>query len=72
MYESMLEGDEERCTECATPLQPEFRCCPSCGERVRSACGGCGQPVRTAWTACPWCTTPLVERDEAAALSEVA
>jgi hypothetical protein len=71
--ESVVNGPAERCGECATPLQPEFRCCPACGERVRSTCGGCGQPVRTAWTTCPWCTTPVGEPAEvAAAFSEVA
>ena len=72
MYEAILEEDDDRCGECSTPLQPEFRCCPSCGERVRSACAGCGRLVSAAWTACPWCTDPLVEHDEAAELSEVA
>jgi Double zinc ribbon len=70
--ESVANGNAERCTECATPLQSEFRCCPSCGERVRSTCGGCGQPVRTGWTTCPWCTKPVGQPDEAAELSEVA
>jgi hypothetical protein len=70
--ESVANGNAERCTECATPLQSEFRCCPSCGERVRSTCGGCGQPVRTGWTTCPWCTKPVEQPDEAAELSEVA
>jgi hypothetical protein len=72
MYEAILEDDDDRCGECATPLQPEFRCCPSCGERVRSACAGCGRLVSAAWAACPWCTNALAERDEAAELSEVA
>lgn len=71
--ESVVNGPVERCGECATPLQPEFRCCPACGERVRSTCGGCGQDVRTVWTSCPWCTTPLGGQPEVAAtLSEVA
>ena len=69
--ESVLADRRERCGECAAPLEPEFRCCPVCGERVRSTCGGCDRPVRTAWATCPWCTKPLGER-EAAALSEVA
>ena len=71
--ESIVNGNMERCTECATPLQPEFRCCPACGERVRSTCDGCGQPVRTGWSACPWCTRPVGQPVKAAAeLSEVA
>ena len=71
--ESVVNDTGERCAECATPLEPEFRCCPACGERVRSTCCACGQTVRTTWTTCPWCTTPLGDRPEiAAALSEVA
>ena len=70
--ESVVNGDTERCIECATPIQPEFRCCPSCGERVRSTCDGCGRPVRTVWATCPWCTRSLREGEEVAALSEVA
>src|SRR5262249_9621357 len=73
LFEAMLaREDGERCGGCATPLQPEFRRCPTCGERVREACGGCGRLVSAAWAACPWCAKPLVERDDAAALSEVA
>ena len=72
VLESTLAGTAELCPECATSLEPEFRCCPACGERVRSTCGGCGKPVRTAWAACPWCTKPLVESDATAPLSEVA
>ena len=68
----LARDDEERCLECATLLQPEFRCCPTCGDRVRTTCDGCGQPVRTLWTTCPWCMEPLAAPKEAAALSEVA
>ena len=75
MYEAMLAHEgEERCHACATVLQPEFRCCPACGQSVRSACGGCGRLVSTAWATCPWCEKARDEHDEheAAALSEVA
>ena len=70
----MLEGSFEpadRCAECAAPLEPGFRCCAVCGERVRDKCGRCGQLVRTTWTLCPWCTKPIGV-DEASRLSEVA
>jgi hypothetical protein len=72
-FESVVNSDSERCVECATPLRPEFRCCPACSERVRFTCDGCGQPVRTWWTTCPWCTKPDARPDAVAAeLSEVA
>jgi double zinc ribbon protein len=70
--ETVVYGSLERCAGCATPLEPEFRCCPACGDRVRSSCEGCGREVRASWTTCPWCTTLLAGREEAAALSEVA
>jgi len=61
----------ERCAECATPVEPHFRCCVACGERVREECGGCGALVRTTWTVCAWCSTPLGVEEESL-LSEVA
>jgi hypothetical protein len=70
----MLEGafePVERCPECAAPLEPDFRCCAVCGERVRDQCDGCGALVRTTWTVCAWCTKPLLV-DEQSRLSEVA
>jgi len=69
---TLVARDDERCGECATPLRPEFRCCPTCGDSLRTACVGCGRLVGTSWSACPWCTTSLVERDQVAALSDVA
>ena len=53
--ESVVNGTGERCPECATPIQPEFRCCPACGERVvraaaaaASRCGRLGRRARGA------------------------
>lgn len=67
LFESALSGDDEpRCAACATPLRPEFRCCPSCGERMRTECD-CGRLVGIAWAICPWCTRPLVRRERALA-----
>jgi hypothetical protein len=65
---AMLDDVGERCVACRTPLEPEFRCCPSCGERVRKECRGCGGLVQVNWTTCPWCAKPVVEP----ALPEVA
>ena len=58
--EAMLAGDGDRCGECAAPVRPEFRCCPSCGESFRGECAGCGRLVQKSWAACPWCTRPTV------------
>ena len=60
MLEAALAPPADRCLECAAPLEPEFRCCPGCGERARTACEGCGELLRTTWTACPWCMTPVI------------
>jgi len=59
------------CVACRHPVEPEFRCCPRCGERLRRACDRCGGLVRLTWTACPWCTKPL-DVPEESRLSEVA
>ena len=57
----------ERCLACLTPLRPEFRCCPGCGDSLRHDCRGCGRPVRVGWAACPSCLTPVLEPLGAAA-----
>jgi Double zinc ribbon len=64
MLETALASPADRCPECAAPLEPEFRCCAVCGKHVRTECDGCGGLLRTTWTACPWCTKPLVEHGE--------
>jgi hypothetical protein len=69
MLEAALAGSTDRCPECSTALEPEFRCCPACGEHLRTECDGCGGLVGILWTACPWCTKALQAEPE---LSEVA
>jgi hypothetical protein len=59
------------CAACMWPVEPEFKCCPRCGEHLRRACDRCGELVRLTWTACPWCTKPL-DVPEESPLSEVA
>jgi len=48
----------ERCLACLTPLEPEFRCCPGCGDQVHTECAGCGVALRIGWAACPHCLAP--------------
>lgn len=55
--ESQLDQGE-RCLACLTPLQPEFRCCPGCGDDLRTTCGHCGATLRIGWAACPRCLQP--------------
>lgn len=55
----------ERCLACLTPLEPEFRCCPGCGDGLRAECGDCGTLLRVGWTACPRCLAPGGRRSAA-------
>jgi hypothetical protein len=55
--ESQLETGE-RCLACLTPLQPEFRCCPGCGDDLKTTCPHCGASLRIGWAACPECLQP--------------
>ncbi len=52
----------ERCLLCLTPLELHLRCCPGCGDPLRSACADCGTLVRVGWTACPRCLAPAGRR----------
>src|SRR5262245_22976680 len=61
LLEAALEGRDaaERCTACSEPLEPEFRCCPACGEPAHDRCERCDSVVRTTWAACTWCAKPV-------------
>jgi len=59
LLEATLFDPGERCLACLTPLEPDFRCCPGCGERLRTECGDCGRLLALGWNVCPWC----VKRD---------
>jgi hypothetical protein len=61
MLESFFDEPVERCSGCSTPVEAEFRCCPSCGEQLRRQCDGCGEMIRPSWVACPWCSEAVVE-----------
>ena len=69
MLEASFVEVAERCPTCAVPLEPEFRCCAVCGEKVRA---GAQVSAMLGWAgASPWCTKPqIVLEDEH--LSEVA
>ena len=59
VLEQTFASTEDHCFDCGAPLEPDFRCCPQCGEPARVACDGCGGLVRPVWTACPWCAKQL-------------
>lgn len=48
----------DRCLVCLTPLDPEYRCCPGCGDSLRSECRDCGSLMSIGWNACPRCLAP--------------
>jgi hypothetical protein len=54
--------DSPRCLECLTPIEPEFRCCPGCGERLRVECESCGELLALGWAVCPWCVAQTTMR----------
>jgi len=56
----------ERCLACLTPIEPEFRCCPGCGDTLREQCPDCGSLRNIAWAACPHCLAPPAGRRAAA------
>lgn len=62
MWRSYLEAElepEERCLVCLTPLHADFRCCPGCGDELRTECSSCGNELRIGWQACPACLEPV-------------
>ncbi len=61
LLDTTLLDPGERCLVCLSPLEPDFRCCPGCGERLRRECGGCGELIEVGWLACPWCAQPGLE-----------
>jgi hypothetical protein len=61
VWRRLLEAELDpgaRCLQCLTPLRPEFRCCPGCGESLSADCAACGAPIRFGWIACPHCLAP--------------
>jgi len=73
MLERAFAERSATCSACGSPIQPEFRCCPQCGENLGKECHGCGELLRPAWSVCPWCTEPVAaDAPEEPALSEVA
>ena len=45
------------CPSCEADIQPDWRVCPSCGERLpeKSCCISCLKELEHAWKACPYC-----------------
>lgn len=45
------------CGACGNPVQPAWKACPACGERVATAdrCPACQAEITPGWKACPGC-----------------
>jgi|GEM_PF-2486920 len=48
------------CPSCGAAVQPRWKACPGCGEKLNLApqsvaCPGCGAQVKVGWKACPEC-----------------
>jgi hypothetical protein len=43
------------CGSCRSPIKPEYKICPYCGEELNRSCAGCGEPLMSGWKVCPHC-----------------
>lgn len=57
--EALLQEIEERpiCPNCRHRVEPEYRICPSCMQKLKDVCHNCGRLVELDWPVCPYCTT---------------
>lgn len=49
-----IEGGQT-CPRCQTPIESDFRLCPSCRGALRAPCEDCGRLVQVNWKVCPYC-----------------
>ena len=49
---------EELCPSCLALIQPDFLCCPQCGQAVRQCCPSCQRVLQQGWDYCPRCRYP--------------
>ena len=57
------------CPHCKSEVQPGWKACPSCGERLSEMpiCNSCGAELQQGWKACPACGN-RVESDQGPSL----
>jgi predicted RNA-binding Zn-ribbon protein involved in translation (DUF1610 family) len=46
------------CVSCQTPLQPDWKLCPSCGTTALQRCRNCSKELQASWVSCPQCGFP--------------
>jgi RNA polymerase subunit RPABC4/transcription elongation factor Spt4 len=46
------------CGSCRSPVEPDFKMCPYCGEELDRSCAGCGKKQQSGWQVCPYCGRP--------------
>jgi hypothetical protein len=56
--EALLQEIEERpiCPNCRHRVEPAFRQCPSCLQKLKDVCVSCERLVELDWPICPYCT----------------
>jgi RNA polymerase subunit RPABC4/transcription elongation factor Spt4 len=66
--EALLQEIEDRpiCPNCRHRVEPDYRMCPNCLNKLKDVCLNCERLVELDWTICPYCT---VERKLPVALS---
>ena len=67
--EALLQEIEERpiCPNCRHRIEPAYRICPNCLQKLKDVCSKCERLVELDWAVCPYCTT---ERKVPVVLSE--
>jgi RNA polymerase subunit RPABC4/transcription elongation factor Spt4 len=51
----MLEGGDDLCFSCATPVKEDFTFCYECGEKLKFNCSSCKKSISRRWKICPFC-----------------
>ena len=46
------------CGSCRSPVEPDYKVCPYCGEELDRTCGGCARKQQPGWKVCPYCGRP--------------
>lgn len=67
--EALLQEIEERpiCPNCRHRIEPDYRVCPTCLNKLKDVCLNCDRLVELDWTVCPYCAE---ERKVPMALTE--